>query len=841
MKKIMGISAFSLRRRPGLTGLLCATALVAPFATPALAQNRADATVDSNIIIVTAQRRAEALEDVPMSITVVTPETLAATGVNSIRDLQNVTTGFQIGNSGSYPQPAIRGITTTNAGNYENNVAVFVDGLYQTTPQVLNMDLPNVQSVQVLKGPQGALYGRNATGGALLLDTVDPGASWTGNAEMTYGRFEDRRFRGFVAGPLSDGIGVSLAGTLRRTDGYYKVASRTTPGEFDGRGLGLRQESLRAKVKFTPLDSLRITLGYNYTRASDPRGVLFTPIENVQRPYVDPTTGAPRPGDITRPRNLGEVSGDVFTLDFNQHEGMVKLEWDTGIGTLRSITGYARGELETTFDFGGSYVPDNYSTSMIIDKTWQENLDLTIDAIENLDIVLGGNYYNIQSTYDPNAPNSVYLGPASFGAFPDPATTPTPLSSYLRFADTHFFRTKEAWAVFADATFRATDRLSINLGARYSKETQDVSGFKVGYSLVTGAINSCAYSRNGETHGGLVCTNGASARTSSYPKFTPRASIRYEITPGTNVYASYSRGFRGGEWNSVIPGDNPANWRDAKQETVDAFEVGLKSAGSRLRFELSAFYYDYKDLQVSFTQNVGGIAQVILQNAPKAEIYGAEANIDYEVIDNLNFRAGATWLHARYGDGFYFTGSGVNPAAPSFNAPYPARPDPLLNLQNVTAAQDLSGLQMARAPDFTGFVGFDYLIPRGDGGLRFAANLKYTTSYAVTNPSIWGGEPIAAYNARLVLDPTAAPNNNALLGGTPFASRSSEQRARQGAYALVNASVTWTDPSDFYYIRVWGNNLTDVKYKTHYNPLSNGTYAPIGEPLTYGATVGVKF
>ena len=131
--------------------------------------------MNSNDIIVTAQRRNERIEDVPMTVAVVSQETLAASGVNTFRDLQNVTTGLQIGNSGSYPQPAIRGITTTNAGAYENNVAVFVDGLYQATPQILNMDLPNVQDIQILKGPQGTLYGRNATGGALIVTTIDPG------------------------------------------------------------------------------------------------------------------------------------------------------------------------------------------------------------------------------------------------------------------------------------------------------------------------------------------------------------------------------------------------------------------------------------------------------------------------------------------------------------------------------------------------------------------------------------------------------------------------------------------------------------------------------------------
>ena len=249
-------------RRLRLAMILAGTALSAPFAvSPAFAQESDEASVDTNTIIVTAQKRAEALEDVPMTISVVSQETLGNVGINTVRDLQNVTTGLQIGNSGSYPQPAIRGITTTNAGAYENNVAVFVDGLYQATPQILNIDLPNVQDIQVLKGPQGTLYGRNATGGAILLNTIDPSETWTGNVEATYGRFDDKRARGYIAGPLANGIGVSLAGTIRHTDGYNKRASRTTPGEFDGNFLGLKQESLRAKLKFELSENFRATVG----------------------------------------------------------------------------------------------------------------------------------------------------------------------------------------------------------------------------------------------------------------------------------------------------------------------------------------------------------------------------------------------------------------------------------------------------------------------------------------------------------------------------------------------------------------------------------------------------
>ena len=810
-------------RRLRLSALLGTAALLMPaMAAPAFAQAaEEEATADDNAIIVTAQRRSEALEDVPMTVAVISQDSLSTNGVNSVRDLANVTTGLQVGNSGSYPQPAIRGITTINAGAYENNVATFVDGLYQFTPQILNMDLPNVKNVQVLKGPQGTLYGRNATGGAILIETLDPADVWGGNLEVTYGRFDDKRIRGYVAGPISEGIGLSIAGTMRGTDGYYKKASRTTPGEFDGHALGLSQQSLRAKLKVDFTDSFRATLAHSYIRASDPRGVFFTSIENVSTPY----TGA----NATRPRGLGEVAGDAFALDLKQHESSLKLEFDTGIGTLRSQTGYTTGNLVTRYDADGTYAAGGYSDSLIHDKVWQENLDFTIDAIEGLDLILGGNYYNIKSAYEPGRANVNYTAPA--GSPPG-----TPLSSYRKSQEIAFWRTKEAWAAFFDATFHATDRLSINIGGRYSEETQDVAAQKTLYCTTTGG---CA---GGVPLGGVTSvpyTRASSAQGSKYKKFTPRASIRYEIQPGTNVYASYSQGFRSGEWNSVPPSDtNLGLWKtngQIGQESVNAYEIGIKSAGSRLRFEASAFYYDYKDLQVSTTVFSGGLAIVSLQSVPKAKVKGVEASVDYEVFDNFNLRAGATYLHARYGKGAYFVGTGVNPNVAGFNT----NDDPIKTLGNKTSmGMDISGMQMARAPDFAAFLGFDYLIPQGDGGFKIAANAKYTDSYVVTNPSIWGGW--VANPTDPLYNPAKVGQNDALLAGTPYADRANKQRARQGKYVLLNASVTWTDPTDHYYVRVWGNNLTNVKYRTHYNP-SSSTYSPIGEPLTYGATVGYKF
>jgi iron complex outermembrane receptor protein len=312
------------------------------------------------------------------------------------------------------------------------------------------------------------------------------------------------------------------------------------------------------------------------------------------------------------------------------------------------------------------------------------------------------------------------------------------------------------------------------------------------------------------------------ARSSSYSKFTPRASVRYEVAPRTNLYFTYQQGFRSGAWNASLPAA-AANWRDVQQEIVDAFEAGFKTAGNNYRFELSGFYYNYKGLQVSVTQCIGGppCATVqILDNAPPSKIYGIEGSFEWQPIENFTVRGGATWLHARYGDGFLFTTVGVNPAAIGAGG----FADPLKNYLNQTQVQDLSGVRMSRAPDFTANIGLDYNIPQGDGGVRFATNLYYTSKYVLRNPSIW---------CQVSATQTCA-------GITTDVQR--QQRFLEGPYALLSASVTWTHPSGHYYVKAWGNNLTDHRYRLDANgSATTGTYMPMAEPRTYGATIGAKF
>ncbi|MBV1918982.1 MAG: TonB-dependent receptor, partial [Sphingomonadaceae bacterium] len=708
--------AFS-RRGISLAAILSATAMTAPFAiTPALAQSAEEAGSNDNVIIVTAQRREEALKDVPMSVTVLDQQALTNAGVGSVKELTAVTTGFMLANGGSVPSPAIRGVNTVINGAYENNVSLYIDGVYQSAPHALTIDIPNIQNVQVLKGPQGTLYGRNATGGAILLTTLEPTDTWEGKVQATYGRFDERSVGGFVSGPLAEGMGIVVSGYTRRRDGYVDKMSRTNPGEIDGKAFPIAQDAFRAKLKFEFSPSFNATLGYGFTHTDDGGlNASFGPIENTV-PFFGNAAGA---GPL-RPTKLGQAAPNLDTgVEVDQHEFFMKLDLDLGIGTLRTTTAYTDIEQSTIFDFDGTYAEITYSESGFVDQTFQQLVDLNLDLGDSLNLLVGGQYFRIKTDTAKGAPDYGYSGTANGSFLTYDPLAEQPLSDYAIGSETRYDRVKEAWALFADATLQATDQLSFIVGGRYSEETQ---------------TNTLAKWGAGGEQGGVV-TFPSTTKSSKYTKFTPRASIVYEITPDTNVYASYSKGFKSGEWPGSFSGD-PDDWQDVKQETVDGFEVGLKHAGSGIRFDLAAFYMDYKNLQVSFVNFVDSSAVVLLQNAPSAEIYGMEANFDAELFENFNLRGGVTYLHARYGDNFIFSGLGVNPNAPGLNT----NSDPLKTFLNVNPVeQDVSGRRMARAPDWTAFLGFDYLVPNEDGGLRFAANVKWTDKYVVSNPSLWGG------------------------------------------------------------------------------------------------------
>lgn len=736
--------------------LLAGVGIFASYSLPVAAQQTPAAINSETDIIVTAQRRAERLENVPMSVTVLSPETLAKSGVNNVQDIGRIAPGVQVNFAGLSTQPAVRGVTTlTNGAFSENNIGIYVDGFYVPDTLSINSDLVNIQDVQVLKGPQGTLYGRNATGGAILINTLEPSKTWTGTVGAEYGRFNEYSLKGYISGPISDKIRVGLAGATRHGDGYIRFSTPPAGVATSKHAAPFTNQSVRFKLQADLSDTFTATLGLNYGLASDPRGNLYTPRGN------QPATNPRPPAIATRPEEVS-YNYDALTRAKTK-EATLKLSWESDIGTLTSRTGYARRNVHYAFDFDGSYADNSYSDNYQKSRTFQQSLDYVITAIDKVDLLVGAFYYD-----DKVTPDAAYSSQA-FGANHVPTTGATTVLG------------AKAWAVYVDGTFHLTDALSITAGGRYNHDKKSV--FEFVQTISTGAY-----------------TLPPTSDKASFNKFTPRASIRLEVADRTNIYASYSKGYRSGAYNSNTVA-SPALLIPTNPETIDSYEIGFKTAQSNFRAEIAGFYYDYKNYNVSITglNPLTGQPTTILGNAPKAKIYGIDGQISYSPGADTHVTFGGSWLHARYGSFANATGTGVTAAG-----------------LNASQTQDWTGKQMSRAPNFTANLSADQAFPLAGGKLVFAGNLAYTASYVISNPSLYG--PLAP------------------------ADIAGKQRFRARAHETLDAQINWTDPSGRYTVGVWGKNLTDARYRITSNGTSLfGSYAVLNAPITYGVRAGYAF
>lgn len=753
----LGASAvLSLSASPLAAVCLIAATSVAAQPVPPLGSAEADPApyADDNEIIVTAQRRQERLEDVPMSIAVVSGERFEKSGLSGMFDLGQVSAGVIV-NAGTQAAPTIRGVTSlTFGGGIEGNVAVYVDGFYEPSTFIIGSDLPNIASVEILKGPQGTLYGRNATGGAILINTLRPSETLTGRIKASYGNFDDARLSAYLSGPLSEKIRFGVAGYYRKTDGFIKLIDPVTIGKTVGNAAPKKQASIRTKLEADLSDGLTATLGYNYVYTSDPLGQIFSTIDYV------PVTLPPPPGRITK---LGTAALNTKSVNrTRKQEGTLTLVYTSDGFSITSRTGYSDSLNHQRNDLDGTYANNLSNAIDGLERTFQQSLDANLTFIDGLDLLVGISYFHNDA--HPVGPNLV--------------TVKGPNSVILNYLNTTL--KTEAFAGYIDGTVQLAPDLSLTLGGRYTYETKDASAIA---TTPAGAIVSPFMSGH-----------------ATYRKFTPRASIRYTIAPRTNIYASWTRGFRSGNF-PTSGAVTAALYVSTLPEDITSYEVGFKTAGDVIRFDTSAFYYDYSNIQVSGTvprpgcTNCGIVSS--LTNAKASRIYGAEAQLTITPDAKTTFWAGASLLNARYKDFANATGTGLSVA----------------NLNALGQMQDWTGLDMVNSPEFTANFGASHEMPLARGALLVSGNGSYTSSF-VRNPSVYG--PAAGALARV-------------------------QRYRIPKYMLLNAWLSWTDPSEKFTLAAYANNIANKDYFFRYDGNASGDYKIIGSPRAYGAEIELKF
>jgi iron complex outermembrane receptor protein len=593
---MMATKAASKLRRYGLVPALLLSAsghALAQDAAGSAGEPQANASADAGEIVVTAQRRAERLVDVPISVTALSADMLGKSGVTSSDELAIVTPGLRVDRLGAYVQPTIRGVTTILSGAADGNVATYVDGVYQPTLLAATFQLRDVSSVEVLKGPQGTLFGRNATGGAILIKTLAPDLHQpVGSLSVGYSSFETYDASGFVSVPLvEDRLALSLSAAYQNiADGYLK---KSLPLRNTGT---LESELVRGKLRFVPWDGADFTLIGLYSHVND--GIIYARTNYFGHNRYGPAAAA---ADFQIADEPYEYSGDLDTKTATTIASVTLTgDIEAGPGLITTRTSYLTNRNHSIVD------GDNTQLSLVrIDnnqkvKNFAQELTYATDQLGRFRMIAGLFFYDKEANALPSMVNDYAI------------------AVWLR-------EHVQAYAAFAELTYDITDRLKLTAGGRYSHER-----YKSRVLQTTGGIKTEP-----------VLPKFANKAWNS---FDPRVSVVYEIRPSLNVYATYSSGFKSGLFNSSSFQTKPIN-----PENIDAYEIGFKgNLGGNLFLTAAAFYYDYDDLQQIATFTVDGLTQNLVLNAATARMKGVEFTGTWQPSRAFSLNFGFQYLDAKY-------------------------------------------------------------------------------------------------------------------------------------------------------------------------------------------------
>ncbi|MEI9889165.1 MAG: TonB-dependent receptor [Rhizomicrobium sp.] len=550
-------------------------------------------------VTVTAERRAEDVQKVPLTITALSGAQLDQSGVKSTMDLQNKTPGFVIKTNTAFGQPYIRGIGSDLVSvSSDSSVAIFVDDVYQARPVGSIQNFYDVDRVEIVKGPQSTLFGRNVTGGAVRIFSRTPTNEFSADVDASYGNFNAVRVRGDVNIPLSDDFALRIAGMSSTRDGYSKnIFLNTRIDDLD-------VQAGRVSLAYRPTEDFSWVVIADYMTQSDSNGLANWP---------DPTCcvnlGIIMGGTV--PANRREVTHDVADFEHGTSLGVSsRITWDTGIGTLTAITGYRHVGLKEGLDLDGTDFAFANNFPVLRSNTFTQDVQLSSAPSDGFEWVLGANYLNEGGFQELN------IGIPAFMASSRPGASVT----------------TNAYAAYVQGTYHFNDRLKLVAGLRYSYET------RTQHYLQTIVDPLAALG------GSAVLVDNTSK---SWDSATPSFTLQYDLSEDVMFYASASEGFKAGGFNSTAfqSAFNP--------EKLWAFEIGEKGTFWQGRAQLngSLFWYDYKNIQVNtLAPGAPTGAFPIVINAASATIRGVDLGLILVPVDALTLEGNFEYLDAHFDD-----------------------------------------------------------------------------------------------------------------------------------------------------------------------------------------------
>lgn len=869
MKRILLASA-CLLAMPGvaLAQVTTGDAPATNTSRPTGAQDAATASSTGNYqgdIIITATKRNQTLSEVPIAVSAVTGDQLRNSGAVDIRALNQLSPSLLVSSASAETSGSarIRGIGTVGENpGLESSVATFIDGVYRSRTGVGLSELGGVERIEVLRGPQGTLFGRNASAGLISITTLRPKYDPGGYASFSYGNYNSIRAEGGVTGGITSKVAARLDGVYFKRDGLLEDV-------ISGRNINNRDRwLLRGKVLFEPTDNLSILIIGDYaSRSEECCGSDYSPGQTATRDAqgnllisgnntVINLLRSPALGgiitDTPYSRKTSITPGRTFNSDVKDWGFSGQIDWSFGAVNLTSITAYRDWKLTRGQDADFTNVDILYRTAATNEfKTFSEELRLQGEAFaDKLNWLVGGYYANEKlSTFDDLKYGSQYQQYANgliaaTGLSYDTiglALGQGSMNGTGLVSDT-YAQNSTNWALFTHDEFKVTDKLTLTAGVRYTHETKSLDANLLANNTFCTAIAASPYA----ALSGLPCVinsrvNGAYSGHTSANAWTGTAVLSYQIDQQLMTYASYARGYKAGGYNldraALITSNPNISQLEFAPETVGAYEVGAKFNGHNFNLNAALFYSRFNDFQLN---TFNGLAFIVANiQACKTDLGGLNADainatgqcspndlkagvttkgLELEaavyLTETFQLGGGFTYADAKYDKQIVSSAPlVVTPLNPAGNA---VLPNPVLAL--------LPGSNLSNAPKYviTGSGTWTPSIPGTNMTALAYADFRYQSGFNSGSDLFW-------------------------------------EKQTQGV-VVVNARIGINGAKDRWAIELWAQNLFNVNYNqvTFNTPLqgssSQGLVAKglaasattlfgnfVSEPRLFGATVRTRF
>jgi len=770
-------------------------------------------------VVVTAQKREQSLQEVPLSVSAYGADTIEALPIRNVGEIldfaPNVmrSSGPSSGDDGFF---FFRGVgQVDNNTNVDPGVGVYIDEVYLGRIQGASFDVLDLDRIEILRGPQGTLFGRNTIGGAVSATTRDPGDALSWRGRLITGARDRVDLHLSADGPIAPGLGALLSGYMRNQDGWVRnVRTGARYGEREDIGG-------RVKLVWDASEVLQLRLSGDYARGRGspvPTVLLGAapipfPLGPGGTPPVVPLPASPLlvpfPADFGTEIDVRPFNGQVFGSippdnDIDRGGVNFTVTWDTGPIDVKTITAYREADQDVHTDLDGtSYEFYDFFFGVGQDQFSQE-IQLSGRLLDQRLHWLFGGYYFEEDVHNRTV---ACVGTGSAFPIPDPRFPPGfPVAGMamrnddrcLRF-DSNMFVEVESWAVFGQLEFDFSERLTGVFGFRYTDESKNQS-FDNSSDNTDGVFTVAMFDPDGP---GPMLAGAAlpgqqffvvSPRPGSqsqilgsphgfrdsWTDFSPKLGLNFRWTEQLMLYFSWSNGFKsGGVQGRATPG-NPIDSFDP--ETIQTFELGVKSEwfDRRLRLNVAGFVSDYEDIQLLIAEVVNGTPQFNTRNAGSAEISGVELEAVARPVENLDLMFSLGWLNNEYSE-----------------------LDPGATVHGVDAGDSLPN-----APEWTAHLGAEQRLPLGAlGALRLRADWSYRSEHSFQAANYPGDV--------------------------------------QEGYDVLNLRGTWTPPNrDYLSLAVFGQNVLDEQYYLTLSDVRtnlgvwNGVPAPGAE---WGLEIAVRF